>query len=442
MDSFTIKGGAPWRGSMQVSGAKNVAMKVVLCGLLTDEAIHIANVPLISSVYGTAEIVRHLGVQTTISKQHTMTIQGKRITSSTVPLEQGGLFRTATMVIGPLLCRTGQAIVPNPGGCRLGKRPIDRHIEGLEAMGAKIRYREGFFHATAKGLHGTTYRFPSNTHTGTETLILAAVLAKGQTVLENAAQEPEVDDLIKLLNSMGAQIRRTEPRAIRIDGVSALRGTHYTVMPDRNEAVTFAVGAIASGGNVIVEGAIASDLQAFLDALDAAGGGWEKVSETSIRFFRKSTLKASHIVTRPHPGFMTDWQGPWTLLMTQANGMSHLHETIYENRFCYVDQLCKMGAGITFYNPEVADPKEVYNFQWSAREKRHQAIRIQGSEKLHNALLEVADLRAGATLVLAAAIAHGESVIRGVEHIDRGYERIEKRLRAVGVAIKRVEEIA
>lgn len=440
MDSFMITGGAPWRGSIQVSGAKNVAMKVIVCGLLTDGIIHIANVPLISSVYGTAEIVHHLGVHTTISKNHTMTIQGKRIASSTVPLELGGLYRTATMVIGPLLCRTGCAIVPNPGGCRLGKRPIDRHIEGLESMGATIRYQEGFFHARTKRLHGTRYRFPSNTHTGTETLILAAVLAKGQTVLENAAQEPEVDDLIGLLNCMGAKIRRTQPRTIRIDGVSALVGASYTIMPDRNEAVTFAVGAIASEGNVIVKGAVASDLQAFFDALDASGGGWEKVSDKSVRFFRKNKLKASSVTTAPHPGFMTDWQGPWTLLMTQVTGTSHLHETIYENRFGYVDELCKMGARITFYDPHVSNPKAVYNFHWSARDKQHQAIKIQGSKTLHNALLEVTDLRAGATLVLAAAIAPGESIIRGVEHIDRGYERIEKRLQAVGVAIKRVEE--
>lgn len=441
MDSFMITGGAPWHGSIQVSGAKNVAMKVIVCGLLTDGIIHIANVPLISSVYGTAEIVRHLGVHTAISKNHTMTIQGKRITSSTVPLELGGLYRTATMVIGPLLCRTGEAIVPNPGGCRLGKRPIDRHIQGLEAMGATIRYQEGFFHASTKRLHGTTYRFPSNTHTGTETLLLAAVLASGQTVLENAAQEPEVDDLISLLNSMGARIRRTQPRTICIDGVSTLQGTNYTIMPDRNEAVTFAVGAIASAGNVIVEGAIASDMQAFLDALDESGGGWEKVSDKSVRFFRKKKLKSSLITTRPHPGFMTDWQGPWTLLMTQASGVSRLHETIYERRFGYVDQLGKMGARITYYHPQVSNQKGLYNFQWSQRERSYQGIKIQGSEKLHNALLEVADLRAGATLVLAAAIAHGESIIRGVEHIDRGYERIEKRLQAVGVAIKRVEEI-
>lgn len=440
MDSFTITGGAPWHGSIQVSGAKNVAMKVIVCGLLTDEEIHISHVPLISSVYGTAEIVRHLGVRTTISKNHTMTIHGNHVTSSVVPLKVGGLYRTATMVIGPLLCRTGEATVPNPGGCRLGKRPIDRHIEGLEAMGATIRYEDGFFHAKTRGLHGARYRFLSNTHTGTETLILAAVLAKGETVLENAAQEPEIDDLIALLNSMGAKIRRTFPRTIQIEGVSTLHGTTYSIMPDRNEVVTFAVGAIASGGNVTVQGAVSAGLETFLKALDEAGGGWEKVSETSMRFFKKHKLKSSHITTQPHPGFMTDWQGPWTLLMTQAHGVSRLHETIYERRFGYVDQLCKMGARIKYYQPQVANPKEVYNFQWSERERSSQGIKIQGPIQLHNALLEVADLRAGATLVLAAAIAKGESVIRGVEHIDRGYERIEKRLQAVGVSIKRIQE--
>lgn len=439
MEHFAITGGRPWQGSIQVSGAKNVAMKVILAGLLTDEPLKIHNIPHISSVDGTAEIVRHLGVETTFRPHQSLIVHNNGIASHTVPLELGGQYRTATMVIGPLLARLGKAVVPNPGGCRLGKRPIDRHIEGLQAMGAVVSYQDGYFHAHADHLHGAHYRFPSNSHTGTEALLLAAVLAKGQTVLKNAAEELEVDDLIALLVKMGARIERRENRTIVIDGVAKLHGAEHTIMPDRNEAVTFAVGAIASGGDVTVEGAIPAHLHAFLEKLDEVGGGWQQVSETAIRFYRKGSLRAARVVTRPHPGFMTDWQGPWTLLMTQAEGVSRIHETIYENRFCYVSELCKMGARIKFYHPHVAHPERFYNFQWTQMAGSYQGIKIQGPVALHNAVLEVSDLRAGATLVLAATIAQGESYIRGVDHIDRGYQLIEDRLQSVGVTIRRVK---
>lgn len=441
MEKFIIKGGNKLTGEVKVSGAKNVAMKVILAGLLTDKPIFVRNIPLISSVYGTADIIRRLGVKVDIQTNHSLIIRGGESKKVAVPLELGGLYRTATMTLGPLLARYGKAVVPNPGGCRLGKRPIDRHIQGLKAMGAKITYKDGFFHATTSSLHGVKYKFSKNTHTGTETLILAAVLAKGETVLENAAEEPELDDLIRMLNLMGARIRRIKSRTIVINGVNKLSGCEFEIMPDRNEVVTFAIAAIASGGDVTVEGTQREYLKSFLSKLDEAKGGWEPISATKTRFYTTGKLVASDVITSPYPGFMTDWQAPWTLLMIQANGCSTIHETIYEDRFGYVKELRKMGAKIDFFHSKVADPENFYNFNWSDREKNtFQAIKIHGPKTLHEAILEVTDLRAGATLVLAALITDGESVVWGTEHIDRGYESIEKRLQKLGAKIKRIRE--
>lgn len=439
MDKFIIHGGNKLRGEIKVSGAKNVAMKVILAGLLTNEPIFVKNVPLISSVYGTAEFVKHLGVDVKIEGDHCLKIKGEHIHSFALPLELGGLYRTAPMVMAPLLARFGKAVVPNPGGCRLGKRPIDRHISGLRALGAKIVYKDGFFYAHTQGLKGTKYTFESNSHTGTETMLLAAVLATGETILENAAEEPEIDDLIRLLNQMGAKVKRMKKRTIVIEGVKKLKGTEFEVMPDRNEVVTFAIGAIATGGDVIIEGTQRENLGAFLSKLSQANANWEAISQNKTRFWGSKNLKAADVTTEIHPGFMTDWQAPWTLLMTQAKGESVVHETIYEDRFGYVGQLRKMGAHIEFFHPKVKNPGKFYNFNWSDKIKNNfQAINITGPVQLHNAVLEVMDLRAGATLILGGLLATGESVLFGVEHIDRGYENIEERLQKLGVDIKRI----
>lgn len=439
MQKFIVKGGSKIEGEITVSGAKNVAMKVVLAGLLTDKKIFVRKVPLITSVSGTADLVKPLGVKVLIKSNHSMVVSGDGSGAYTIPLEFGGLYRTATMVIGPLLARFGRAVVPNPGGCRLGKRPVDRHIEGLRKMGAKIKYQDGYFYAQADKLRGIRYNFPKNTHTGTETLVLAAVLAEGETLLENSSEEPEVDDLIKLLNIMGAKVKRTKKREIIIQGVKKLMGAEFSIMPDRNEVVTFAVGALASGGELMIKGAHAVHLKSFLKEVELTGGDYQIINDNTIKFRYRGKLKPTHIITSPHPGFMTDWQAPWALLMTQANGQSSIHETIYEDRFSYVQELEKMGAKIKFYTPMVNNPRRFYNFNWQDRQSdKFQAIKINGKTKLHNALLEVTDLRAGATLVLAAAVSYGESIIYGIEHIDRGYEKIEERLKSLNVNIRRV----
>ncbi|MDP3997993.1 MAG: UDP-N-acetylglucosamine 1-carboxyvinyltransferase [bacterium] len=441
MEMLLISGGQPLKGEVEISGSKNVALKAIVAGLLTEDELVLENVPDISDLTLMEQIAQKLGVKIE-RKNKTLTVRAANLTSDKVPLEMGALLRTSSMFIAPLIARLGRAVVPNPGGCRIGARPIDRHIQGLKKMGLALKYndRDGYFHAESKKLKGVRYRFPKNTHTGTETLTLAAVLAEGQTVLENAAHEPEVDDLIRLLNSMGGKIRRTRTRTIVVEGVKKLHGTTFKIMPDRNEAVTFAVAALATGGDVFLKNAQADVLKPFLRKVKEAGGEFKEI-DTGLRFFPNGKPHPTNITTSAYPGFMTDWQAPWALFMTQADGESLIHETIYENRFQYTEELKKMGAKIILFNPKISNPKKYYNFNWEDnRPDYFHAAQILGPTKLHNAVLQISDLRAGATLVLAALTASGKSYLTGVEHLDRGYENFEKRLRSLGAKIKRVEE--
>jgi UDP-N-acetylglucosamine 1-carboxyvinyltransferase len=440
MEKFIVDGPTKLVGNVTIAGAKNVALKALVASLLTDEVVIIDNAPQIRDVHLMLEVLGHLGKQCTF-KGSTVTIKKDSSHTCTVPLEVGARLRTSSMVLGPLLSRYGKAIIPNPGGCRIGARPIDRHIEGLKSMGAAISYTsaDGYFHAEAKDLRGAEITFEKNTHTGTETLLLAAILAKGTTILHNAAQEVEVDNLIELLRDMGAHIKRTTQREIIIEGVSKLHGTTFTIMPDRNEEVTFAVAAIASTGDITIHNSKRKHLTAFLDSLTQAGAGWEDIDGDTTRYFYKGELTAVDVKTDVYPGFMTDWQAPWALLMTQARGESVVHETVFENRFTYVEELKKMGARIAYFDPKVENPQEFYNFNWNDRQTgTHQAIRITGPTNLHDAVLFINDLRAGATLLLAAIIGAGKSYLYGIEQIDRGYEHIEKRLSSVGAHIERM----
>jgi len=442
MDKFIISGGIPLKGEIAVEGAKNVALKILVASILTDEELVIHNVPQIRDVFFMLEVLKVLGVESTVDG-HTVRVRNIHIENAKVPLEVGARLRTSSMVMGPLLARYKMATTPNPGGCRLGARPIDRHIDALKLMGADIQYHsdDGYFYGSTKELHGATVRFVKNTHTGTETLILAAVLARGQTVLENAAEEVEIDDLIRCLTQMGAKIRRENPRKVIIDGVASLHGTEYTIMPDRNEEITFAIAAVMTGGDIVVKNSSRKNLEAFLSVFTKAGGHFEPVDATTTRYQSSGVLRPTDVVTAPYPGFMTDWQAPWTVFMTQATGASTVHETVFESRFSYVSELKKMGADIEFFDPNVVNPEEYYNFNWADHvEGNHQGIRITGPTKLHNAVLEINDLRAGATLILAALSAPGESTIHGVEQVDRGYEKIEQRLRALGAKIERITE--
>ncbi len=442
MEELVINGGKKLKGSISIFGSKNVALKVLVAACLTDEEVLIENVPLISDFLIMLEIIKELGGSVEI-KDHAVSVKMGSFGKNKISLEKAAEIRTSFMFLAPLLARTGKAIIPNPGGCRIGARPIDRIVDGLENMGAEIDYEseDGYFHAKAPagGLYGTEYRFVKNTHTGTETMILASVLSKGKTILENAAEEPEVDELIGFLNRMGAKVKRTKPRTIMIEGVETLHGTTFRIAPDRNEVVTFAVAAIITGGDIFIKDINEKGLVEFLDMLKAAGGGFE-IKEDGIRFYYKEELKATNVTTSFYPGFMTDWQGPWAVLMTTANGSSIIHETIYENRFSYVEELKKMGAHIELYNPEVKNPDSFYNFNISDDNNYFHAEKILGPVQLHNGVVNVSDLRAGATLVLAALAAKGESIVFGIEHLDRGYEQFDKRLESLGADIKRVKE--
>jgi len=445
MEKIIINGGKKLTGSITVSGAKNVALKAMVAACLTDQEVTIKNVPLISDFMVMVEIIRELGGEVKIT-DHTAKVRMKKFEKEKILLEEAAKIRTSAMFLAPLLVRMGKAIIPNPGGCRIGARPIERTMKGLEKMGYSVSYetKDGFFYIKKTPDFKNKeiiYRFEKSTHTGTETLIMVGALqGDAKITLENAAAEPEIDELINLLNQMGAKILRTEERTIVIQGVEKLSGTEFTIGPDRNEIVTLAIAAIITRGDVLVKGTQNVELSSFIQRLEVAGGGVENQAD-GTRFFYKEELAGEDVQTSIYPGFMTDWQGPWALLMTQARGTATIHETVYENRFGYVSELKKMGADITLFNPEVKNPEEVYNFNLSDNNSSYfHAIKIKGPTKLHNAVVKVSDLRAGATLVLAGLCAIGETVIFGIEHLDRGYENFEKRLQSLGADIQRIKE--
>ncbi len=442
MDKFIIKGGKSLRGEISILGSKNVALKVLVAACLTSDEVVVENVPLISDFRIMADIIKHLGGHIRF-KDHSVIINFREFKSEKIALDRAAEIRTSYMFLAPLLARVGTAIIPNPGGCRIGARPIDRIVDGLRKMGVVIKYdsKDGYFHAKApKGLRATKYKFIKNTHTGTETMILAAVLARGKTILENAAQEPEVNELIGLLNRMGAKITRTKPRTITIEGVPSLHGATFRIVPDRNEVVTFAVAAILTRGDIFIKDINKTGIEEFLDMLKACGGGYE-IKKNGIRFYYKGPIKSTEVATNFYPGFMTDWQGPWAVLMTQANGQSVLHETVYENRFTYVNELRKMGAHVELFNPKIKNPSKFYNFNIrDDNGKNMHAAKIAGPTQLHDAVLYISDLRAGATLVLAALVASGTSILFGVEHLERGYEHFDRRLKSLGANIVRTKE--
>jgi len=445
MEKIIIKGGKKLTGGIAVSGAKNVALKAMVAACLTDQEVTINNVPLISDFKVMIEIIRELGGEVKII-DHTAKVRMKKFKKEKILLEEAAKIRTSAMFLAPLLVRMGKAIIPNPGGCRIGARPIDRTIKGLEKMGYSVSYesKDGFFYLKKRNDFKNKeiiYRFEKSTHTGTEILIMiGALLGNTKLTLENAAAEPEIDELINLLNQMGAKILRTGNRTIVVRGVEKLTGTEFTIGPDRNEIVTLAIAAIITKGDILVKGTQNVDLSPFIQRLELAGGGVESRND-GIRFFYKGELSSVNVETSIYPGFMTDWQGPWAILMTQAKGTAIIHETVYENRFGYANELKKMGANITLFNPEVKNPEEIYNFNLTDNNPSFfHAIRIQGPTKLHNAIVEVSDLRAGATLVLAGLSAVGETVIFGVEHLHRGYEKLEERLESLGADIKKTKE--
>jgi UDP-N-acetylglucosamine 1-carboxyvinyltransferase len=385
-----------------------------------------------------ASLINTLGAKAMQVGDRTYMIDPTHLSADEIDPSSGEASRASTLFIPALLAKFGRAVVPFPGGDKIGARPLDRHFDGLIALGAKVEMKENKIIVTAEKLRGATYRFKKSTHTGTETLLMAAVKAEGTTILENSALETEIDDLIAFLNSMGAKITRKPDRIIEIVGVPHLHGAIHKIMPDHNQVVSFACAALATKGDVIVENARASDIESFLEKLEAVGAGYD-VGEYGVRFYYKQPLRATDVATGVHPGFKTDWQPLWVTMMTQAEGVSVLHETVTESRFQYVESLNAMGADIELFNPVVEHPDELYNFNLDVvKPGTLHAARITGPTQLHGGEFTVKDLRHGATLMIAGLIAEGKTILHDQqEHIDRGYETLEEVFQALGATIRR-----
>jgi UDP-N-acetylglucosamine 1-carboxyvinyltransferase len=428
---FVISGKQPLKGEIKLAGAKNAATKLLIASLLTDEASVLENFPLIGDAEITIGLCEKLGSKV-LRDSNTLSIKTPVIKNAKV----GSLTRRnrlPILALGPLLARTGEAEVPFLGGDKIGARPVDIHLEALGQLGAEITVSDGSYKARApKGLLGAEIKLPFPSVGATENILLASVLAKGKTTIRNAAMEPQIIDLIKFLQKMGAIIELGAGRVIYVEGVVRLRGARHWVMPDPNEAVSFAVLAIATNGDIFVRDAVQEHLLTFLNTIRRIGADYE-VARGGIRFWRANGLRATEIETDTHPGFMTDWQQPLAILLTQAEGVSTIHETIYEDRFGYTKDLNLMGA-------EIKVTKECPGTACRFSGRFPHVAEIKGPTPLRGAKLQVPDLRAGMAHVTAALIAEGESEIEGVEEIDRGYERIDERLRYLGADIKRMEE--
>ncbi len=427
MQKFVVTGGIPLAGEVQIAGAKNAVLKMMAAAALTDEPCTLRNVPKISDVAILREVMGDIGFDIRRSNGDALTITAAEAPWPFVSLEAAAKMRASFILLGPMLTRFGRVIIPNPGGDRIGRRPVDLHVAAMEALGATVEYKNGYYFAAAPtgGLRGGKFAFPVNTVMGTENALLAATRARGTTVLDNAAQEPEIANLVAMLLAMGARIERTGPRRFEIEGVDRLRGVEHRVIGDRLEAETFAIAAAVTGGEVTMRGVDPAHLTAFTGVLEQMGVPFESLDGTDadapsgdgLRVAAADRYRAVQVETQPYPGFATDFQAPLAVLMTQADGDSTIHETIYEDRLEYTRELCRMGAVI-----EILDDRHA---------------RIAGPSPLHGAEVTITDLRAGATLILAALAAAGTSTISGIEHVDRGYEQIEAKLVALGGRINR-----
>lgn len=437
MTSFKIIGGTPLKGTVRLGGAKNASFKLMIAAACGEGESRLLNMSQIGDVDVTYKTLEAIGVKCSRPGDNTVYLVGNGLTTDTIPSFTGEKTRAATLFAGLLLNKKGRAIIPLPGGCALGERSIERHLDGFRALGATVLCNDrGIEMATKDGLHGATYRFSKKSHTGTEALIIAGVLAKGKTVIENSALEPEIDDLIEFFNKMGGSVKRDQ-ESIIIEGVDTLHGATHHVIPDRNEAVSYATMAIATRGDIIVEGALSAHLTSFLAKLDEIGGCYE-ISKYGIRFYYNAPLIAADLLTAPEPGFMTDWQPLWTTMMTQAKGVSRVVEAVTQHRLAFTTQLNQMGAKIEYFDPLPPNPSVFYEFNIPETTPYPHAVKVTGPTPLHGAKMIVPDLRGGATLVMAAIMATGTSTIENVELIDRGYERFDEHLCNLSANIERI----
>ena len=418
MDRFVIEGGHALSGTIRISGAKNAALPVLAASLLTSDEIVLENLPSVRDVRTMTRLLESIGAEVEAAADSgTYRIRSSGVQRPEAPYDLVKTMRASSLVLGPLVARAGEARVSLPGGCAIGARPINLHMAGLEKLGAVITQEHGYIRASApRGLNGASVRFEPITVTGTEDLLMAAVLAEGETVLENAAREPEVVDLANLLIKMGASIEGAGSTTIRVHGVSRLGGARHRIIPDRIEAGTYVIAGALVGNPLTIEGLEAGHLEALLEGMRQAGVEISALSPGLITVRADGPLRGVDLETREHPGFPTDMQAQFMALMTQAEGMSQITETIFENRFMHVPELSRMGADIRLDGNRAT---------------------VRGKTVLSGANVMASDLRASAGLVLAALAAEGETVIDRVYHVDRGYEHMEEKLSAVGARIRR-----
>lgn len=417
MDRFLIQGGTPLEGTIAASGSKNSALPALAACLLTADPVTLERVPQVRDLRTMLDLVRHIGAEVS-QEDGRVTIQARELPRPEAPYDLVKTMRASSLVLGPLAARCGVARVSLPGGCAIGARPINLHVSALEQLGAELRQEHGYIEACApQGLRGADISFDRITVTGTEDILMAAVLASGETVINNAAREPEVVDLAALLNSMGASITGAGTSIIRVQGVSKLHGTTHTNIPDRIEAGTFLIAGALTRGDLTIAQCEPSHLRALIAKLQQAGAEITEPAPATLRVRAPYKLKSVDITTEEHPGFATDLQAQFMALMTQAEGISFITETIFENRFMHALELARMGANI--------------------RIEGRQAI-VAGPSPLTGAQVIASDLRASASLVLAGLAAQGETIIDRVYHIDRGYEKIEAKLAQAGARIRRV----
>jgi len=422
MDKLVIRGGSPLVGKVRISGAKNAALPAMAAALLTEEPVILENIPQVRDIVTERNLLTAMGAEVELGygrAQHRTTICCKNLVNEEASYELVKTMRASTLVLGPLVARMHHARVSLPGGCAIGARPIDLHIKGLEKLGAHITQEHGYIEASAERLKGARIIFEKITVTGTEDLLMAATLAEGETVLENCACEPEVVDLAALLSKMGARIEGAGTRTIRVRGVDKLSGARHRIIPDRIEAGTFIIAAALAGGELTVANCEPLHLGAVLSKLDECGVH-VAITTDSVRVVSGGALKSADIVTEEYPGFPTDMQAQYMVLATQADGASLITENIFENRYMHGQELVRMGANIKIDGRRAV---------------------VRGKTLLSGAAVLASDLRASASLVLAALVAEGETIIDRVYHIDRGYERIEEKLRSVGAQIRRIGEL-
>jgi len=441
MSRYIINGGKPLKGEVSIRGAKNASFKQIIASMLTNETVLLNNVPQISDVKITTSIAKSLGCQITQTGEHSLELNTSKITSSTVPSGTGEKSRTSFMFVAPLLARTGTAIVPAPGGDKLGDRPLDRLFDCFSQMNIKVSETENNITFNTDKIIGTHYTFTKPSHTVTEVIIMTASLAEGETIIDNAALEPEIDDLILMLNQMGAKIQRDPQnnKKIIIQGVSKLNGTEHDVVCDRNEIVTFACAALATKGSVSIFRVKPNVVQTFLETIEKMGAK-VKTGNDEIYVEWVKPLTNIDIETGPEPEFMTDWQAIFSVLLTQTVGCSSIIERVYPSRFQHIENLKKMGVKVNFFNPEIKNSDEYYQFnKESDRPEYFHGVKIYGPTKLKPADFNISDLRAGASATVAALTASGESVINGVEYIERGYEKLAERLWSLGANIEYIK---